>query len=469
MAAQIRNRRSFARFFNKEAYMFLEAAQNRFTLNISGAPQPAVDDIPNPSHVAVTPAKIPFIKPRLKVKKGDAIKLGSLLFEDKRNPRIRFLSPGGGVIEEITYGPRRIILSVVIKLDASEAYETFPPLAADNLRKIEREELVDRMLLGGVWPFLRMLPFHDIAPPAKEPAAIFVALHNTEPFSPDPAVYLEGRQDLLLYGLTLLQRLTPRVILTSCDDNPELVDLLPGIEHQHHTDRYPAGQPAVQLYQTRSHPRDNLSWYVDGQDLLHIAFLLKSGHYPVAKTVVLGGGSVEKPMHYRTRAGAPLAQLADGRYLLEDEPRFITGGIFGGHSDEPDGFMGFYENALTLLPNRDLDELFGFFRPGVDKATMSKTFLSVFNENDLELDCRMHGEKRACINCGYCAKVCPVDILVQFAMKNYLADEIEELLQLGLLDCAECGLCTFVCPSKIDLCDLLKEAKAAYYKEMTQS
>ena len=79
----------------------------------------------------------------------------------------------------------------------------------------------------------------------------------------------------------------------------------------------------------------------------------------------------------------------------------------------------------------------------------------------------VHGGVRACIACGYCAQVCPVDILPQLTFKAVLADAVEEFLAHGLLDCVECGLCTYVCPSKIELADILVHAKAAYYKEQT--
>ncbi len=81
------------------------------------------------------------------------------------------------------------------------------------------------------------------------------------------------------------------------------------------------------------------------------------------------------------------------------------------------------------------------------------------------MDCNFHGEERACINCGSCAEVCPVDILPQFTYKCVLADEIEEALAHGMLDCVECGLCSYVCPSKIELSDVLKNTKKAYYLE----
>jgi Na+-transporting NADH:ubiquinone oxidoreductase subunit A len=77
----------------------------------------------------------------------------------------------------------------------------------------------------------------------------------------------------------------------------------------------------------------------------------------------------------------------------------------------------------------------------------------------------VNGGRRACIACGYCADVCPVDIWPQMTLKSILAEEVEEYLAQGLLDCVECGLCTYVCPSKIELAATLQAAKHAYRKE----
>jgi len=83
----------------------------------------------------------------------------------------------------------------------------------------------------------------------------------------------------------------------------------------------------------------------------------------------------------------------------------------------------------------------------------------------LPIDSGFHGEERACVNCGTCVKVCPVDILPQFAFKSIVADEIEEVLEHGLLDCVECGLCSYVCPSKVELSKTFKEARKRYHEE----
>jgi Na+-transporting NADH:ubiquinone oxidoreductase subunit A len=163
--------------------------------------------------------------------------------------------------------------------------------------------------------------------------------------------------------------------------------------------------------------------------------------------------------------GAPISHIVRGP-VREKGVRFIAGGIFRGYTISPASYLGLYETAVTVLPAGDEKEFLGFARPGFGKPSHSRTFLSAFNTAPLKMDCTLHGEERACINCGYCADVCPVDILPQFTLKSILAGEVEDSLAHGLLDCVACGLCTYVCPSKIALCDALTAAKRAYYQEL---
>jgi len=75
------------------------------------------------------------------------------------------------------------------------------------------------------------------------------------------------------------------------------------------------------------------------------------------------------------------------------------------------------------------------------------------------------GEDRACIQCGHCEQVCPVEIMPQFLFKSVLASDYDEAEALGLKDCAECGLCTYVCPSKIDLAGIIHDGLDEVQKE----
>jgi Na+-transporting NADH:ubiquinone oxidoreductase subunit A len=105
------------------------------------------------------------------------------------------------------------------------------------------------------------------------------------------------------------------------------------------------------------------------------------------------------------------------------------------------------------------------FRPGFNKPTRSRTFVSAIKDAPQTMDTNINGGRRACIACGYCSDVCPVDILPQMALKSILAEEVEEYLAHGLLDCVECGLCSYVCPSKIELVETFRQTKFDYHKE----
>jgi Na+-transporting NADH:ubiquinone oxidoreductase subunit A len=78
-----------------------------YDLNLSGRPSPVLEDLPPPSQVAAVADRLRFVKPRLAVKVGDRVKVGSLLFSDKSRAEVQFRSPGGGTVSAVNFGPRR--------------------------------------------------------------------------------------------------------------------------------------------------------------------------------------------------------------------------------------------------------------------------------------------------------------------------------------------------------------------------
>jgi len=437
-----------------------------FSLNIAGKPGRHLRQLERPRQVGLVPEQIPFVKPRLLVEEGSSVAVGTPLFEDKRDTRIRFPSPGGGRVTRIAFGRRRVIQKIVVDLDENEEFATvdLPPI--DQLDTAPRQALVDGLLAGGVWPFLRALPFMDIADPDGTPPAILVRLGDDEPFAPDPAVYLDGREELFGIGLKVLARLCERVVVNLAADEALGASLAGQADVQRFTGPYPAGNPCVQLYHTKTGPELNRAWIIDGQDVILLGEFFRIGRYPIGRIMTVGGGLADDPGHVATRAGAPLGHLHPGDPTGPTGARYIAGGVFTGFTTDADGFMGFYQKALNVIDDGDREEAFGFIRPGFGKPSYSTSFLSALRKKPFAFDCGQHGELRSCVNCGICAKICPVDILPQFTMKCLVADEVEEALAHGLLDCAECGLCTYACPCKIELREVLRAAKAQYYKEI---
>jgi len=89
----------------------------------------------------------------------------------------------------------------------------FEALDEAALTGMDRETLAAKLLAMGFWPRIRVLPFRNIAPPDEMPPKIVVTLSGLEPFSPDPDVYLKGREDLFAFGLKVLGRLAGKVVV----------------------------------------------------------------------------------------------------------------------------------------------------------------------------------------------------------------------------------------------------------------
>ncbi len=439
-----------------------------YNLNLDGRPSADVEHLAEPDRLALLPEHIPFIKPRLLVKIDQTVQLGTPLVEDKRNASVRFLSPGAGRIAEINFGPRRVIQEIVIARDGTEERVNFDAFTEAELENTPRDNLIEAILAGGLWPLIRELPCRDYARLDASPRMVIVSLGSLEPFAPLPEVYLAGNESLFAYGVKVLRRLAPQVHVCA----PVSASALPGNLSSLVTVRYdgpcPAHDPGVIHYHLKQSPEDNRAWYIAGQDVLLLAHLLKSGTYPTHRTVVLAGPAAGTRKHIHTRMGVPLAAITADR-IRESGVRHIQGGVLTGFAGSGRTFLGFFENAVNLLPEGNhKGELLGLFRPGYRLPSYSRTFASKLNRADLVYDCNVHGGDRACIACGYCAQVCPVEILPQFTYKTVLAGEVEESLAHGLLDCVECGLCSYVCPSKIDLAEALRKARADYYIEQSK-
>ena len=69
--------------------------------------------------------------------------------------------------------------------------------------------------------------------------------------------------------------------------------------------------------------------------------------------------------------------------------------------------------------------------------------------------------ERACIRCGACADVCPVELLPQQLLRHARTDNDRQLQRFDLERCITCGCCDLVCPSHIPLTDTFRAARSA--------
>jgi len=97
---------------------------------IQGAPQQVIEEAPAPRAVGLVGYDYVGLKPTMEVREGERVKLGQLLFTDKKTEGVCYTAPASGVISAINRGAKRALQSVVIDVEGDEAMQ-FPVFSAE--------------------------------------------------------------------------------------------------------------------------------------------------------------------------------------------------------------------------------------------------------------------------------------------------------------------------------------------------
>ena len=198
--------------------------------------------------------------------------------------------------------------------------------------------------------------------------------------------------------------------------------------------------------------RDGAIWAMRAEGVLAIDRALTLSQPCTARIVALGGPAVISPGHLKAIPGYPLRSILTDR-LCDGEVRIVNGGVLTGEAVASEQIGLDVEcHGLTVLTEQTDRQLLGFVRPGYDRRSYSKCFLSSLKHGSPQsLTTGLRGERRPCIGCGFCEEVCPARIMPHLIHKLIYQDELEQIQRARVDLCADCGLCSFVCPSKIDL------------------
>ena len=443
--------------------------KNTYKLNIKGKPSDVITDIQDSNEFVINPIRIKNFKAKCVLKENDHVSVGSLLLIDKKQPHLKFLSPVSGVIDKIVYGHRRVIEKIIIKKDDSEKIESlFDSVDAKGLDKLSRDEVVTKLIDGGLWNLITQYPF-EVAPLQSDiPPAIYVSVDYDEPFMPSSEVFLNHYFNEFEFGLSVIKKLSEKVFVGISENNTfDNSKLKSHTTHILQGD-YPANNPGVFLYNNKKTQEDNASWGIRALDVVRIGQLFSSGTYPTERLIVLAGSHVKTPRYIKTREGVSLSFIAN-ELINEDPVRVIAGGVLTGDKVSVDSGLGYNDYAINVIREGQEREMLTFFRPGYNKPTFGNTYLSAIDKSqEFDMTSSINGGYRACISCGVCAQVCQVDSAPQMIMKSLNVNDVETAVQYGLLDIVNTGLYTYVCPSKIELDEIFKNAKAKLYKEVTE-
>jgi Na+-transporting NADH:ubiquinone oxidoreductase subunit A len=419
---------------------------------------------------AVKPTDFHGLTPKLSVAEGDMVKVGTPLFHDKYRTDILFTSPVSGEVHLIRRGERRRILEVVIKADNPQVFEEF---GRSNPADLSREEVIGKMLKAGLWPTIKQRPYSIIANPDDSPKAIYISGFDTAPLSPDLDFAVKDEAESFQAGIDALNRLAEgKVNLNLNAEYPpsNVYTKVKGVNFNYFAGPHPAGNVGIQIHHINPINKGDIVWTVNPLDVIIIGRLFLRGIYDATKVIALAGSEVLKPRYFILKTGASISNIVAGNITKSpEELRFISGNVLTGTKISADGFLGFYDNMVTVIPEGDYHEFMGWAQPGFKKYSFSSSFLSnLFPGRKYALDTNLHGGERAYVVTGQYEKVLPMDIFPVHLIKAILAKDIDKMENLGIYEVAEedFALCEYICTSKTNVQEIIREGLDLMIKEL---
>jgi len=420
-------------------------------------------------HVALKPTDFTGVFPKLLVKEGDKIKAGSPVFFDKYRDNIVFTSPVSGIITEIRRGAKRKLLE--IRIDADDTNESIDFGSADP-KSLDKESVSEKLLKSGLWPLIKQRPYSVIANPNDQPKSIYISGFDNGPLGPDYDFILHGKGEDFQAGLDVLKHLTQgEVNLNVHADHTKTKVLLSSknVNINSIKGKYPSGMIGPQLAALDPMNKGEIVWTVNVQDVVTIGRLFLSGKINSEKLIAITGSEVLKPRYIKTNYGVCLSDVLKDN-VSDADKRFISGNVLTGSQVEENGYLGWYDNQITVIPEGTESRFIGWITPNLDLFSFSKSMFSWLTPNKkYTLTTNMNGGERAFVMTGQFEKIFPFDIYPMQLIKAVMAEDIDMMEQLGIyeVEAEDFALLEFISTSKIEIQSIMADGLEFLRKELS--
>ena len=423
-----------------------------------------------PALYAIKPLDFIGVVPKMHVAEGDDVKVGTVLFHDKKNEGIFFTSPVSGKVKAIVRGEKRVILQVVVESDGK--YEAIDFGKAEP-SKLTRNEVIEKMVQSGTWTMLRQRPYSTIANPQDEPKCVVVSMFDTAPMAPDNNFIVAEKMESIKAGVEALAKLTNGMVYLNVNssETKKALEALnfsaKNVSVNEFQGPHPAGNVSTQLNVLSPINKGETVWYTYAQDLVAIGNLFLTGNYDSNRVVAFTGSEVKDPAYYQTRIGADMSGLYSN--ITSENVRIISGNVLTGKKINGDNFLGFYDSQISVIPEGDHYQLFGWLAPNFKKFTSTNTMgASLCKKSRKVLDTNLNGGVRPLIMTGNFERVFPFDIYPIQLIKACIIKDIDQMEELGIyeIDAEDFALCEVIDPSKTPIQQIIREGLELLRKEM---
>jgi electron transport complex protein RnfC len=409
---------------------------------IKDPPLPEKVTIPLSQHIGA-PAK-PIVK------KGDQVKVGTLIAESGGFISANIHSSVSGKVLKIDdvndpsgYPKKAIFIQV-----EDDEWEPEIDRSTDVVSDIalSPEEIVERIKTSGIVGLGgATFPTHVkfMVPKDKVVDTLIINAVECEPYlTADHRLMLE-RPDQILIGVEIMKKALgiQNAFIGIENNKPDAIELLTSKAHNYSGTKvvplemkYPQGaeKQLIKAIVNREVPSGRLPMdvgcVVDNVGTTFSIYQAVQHNMPlISRVVTVTGKQVREPSNFQVRVGTPFHHLLDAvGGIPDDTAKIISGGPMMGKA------VGFVD-----IP--------------VAKGTSG---ILLLGEQDA------HRRKPSpCIRCGNCVDVCPMGLEPYLLEKQAEKSFWEDCETHHILDCIECGSCSFICPAARPLLDQIRWGK----------
>lgn len=376
------------------------------------------------------------------VKAGDAVKMGQLIARAQGPVSSHIFSPCSGTVKGIEeretpggYAPH-----IVIENDGEYTAQFLP-----KLNDPTADEIVARVIdcgivgMGGAG-----FPTPVKLRPQKKVDTFIINAAECEPYiTCDYRIMLEYTDQFAKGAKLLAKAMGLETVYVGIEDNKtEAINKLsqyaaqcPGLEIVPLKTKYPQGAEKQLIYAITGRkvpcgglPAD-VGVSVNNVHTALSAYLAVAEGQPLYKRVMtVTGGGIKEPANLWVSVGTLYRDIIDFCGGLSDQPtvKMINGGPMMGTAVTGAACSSTKTTSCLLLMTKD--EAFT-------------------------------GNPGPCINCGKCARACPMSLMPMYIDAYALNGDYDNSVKYGAMNCIECGCCAYVCPAKRPLVQSIRLTK----------
>lgn len=369
---------------------------------------------------------------------GDIVKKGTLIAEASGAISANVYSSVAGRVAEIrdiVNGQNRKLKYIVIDNDFTDEEETLPPLY-----DFEPQTLVERIRLAGIVGLGGAgFPTAAKLTPKTELDTLIINGAECEPYlTCDYRLMIERTEDIYKGIKYVARALKVKKIIIGIEINKPLA--IKAFSEYSDLDvvalkkQYPMGSEKHLIYVTTGKkvptgkmPFDVKCCVQNIKTVLAAFNAIENGKPLTESYMTVSGHGIKTPKNLRVAIGTPFSEIINfcgGK--SDDTAKIVAGGPMMG-------------KALVSL-----DQYAVKTDSGILCLKTTETSLK-FPSN--------------CINCGLCARKCPMRLMPMYIESYALNGNFKEAERYGALNCIECGLCAYNCPASRSLVQSISFAK----------